>query len=59
MNSPPTPMGEPTQRERVGKAVVVGSLAVLSAAVLISVLCPRLRKPMAAVVIASPVPPFP
>ena len=53
------PPSEPTQRERAGKAIVVGSLVVISAAVLVSVFCPRLRKPVAAVVIASPIPPFP
>lgn len=42
-----------------GRAVIVGSVIVLGTAVLVGLIVPVLRKPLAAAVIASPFPPIP
>jgi hypothetical protein len=43
----------------VGRAVVIGSVVVLGTAILVGLIFPALRKPLAAAVIVSPIPPVP
>lgn len=50
---------QPNDAPPAARVVVVASVVVLGTAVLVGLIFPALRKPLAAAIIASPIPPFP